>query len=598
MRIAIAQINTAPGEFMQVVTRMVQQSRTAADQGADLIIFPTSALTGIDPAGMAHSESFPAELSSAIDILARDLACPALVSVQVPFMDPAVPEAILINDGQPMPLRLLAWLEDMGTGAGRGISEGRDHAHVNFELGGVRLAVAMGIESLETLADHPDGSDITIFLQTGSFSIASGIELSGYREIARDLDSWLVAVGGVGGYEAQVLCGGSFCMAPWGEMLAVAPAFEESLLIFEVDVRSEGPLEHPVEIPQLNRARMLWDALVLVTHDYLAKAGIADAVVPLEGDLATSALATLAVDALGPTHVHAVLLDAGPAQRTEDARSLARNLRIDILEEVRPPDNASDAHAKGLLAAAVGTHASSLSALPLGAHDKTYWALECDALAASCALFEPFGDVYRSDVAAMMRRRMTVSPVADPAALTRFDVPNISPKVPGTTPEERLSSIDACLLMLVERGGGHGEVLGEEPGMGEIAEIVLARLADCEIYRRSSAIAPVVSARTLAELAILSGTSWRERISTGASEPPVQEAGLGFGGLGLGYEEGAEVLSRAMEEIARAVADGSRAQGAEGAERVNDVLAILQDLSWQGLQGDDSVFGWGLFSRN
>lgn len=597
MRIAIAQINTVPGDFDRTVSRMAEQSRSAAEQGADLIIFPSAALIGIDAGGMARSDTFIADLTMAIDSLTQELACPALIAVALPMVDPRVPEAVLIRDGQAVPVKLLSWL----AGSQGAPAPGEPHA-TSFEIAGSRISVAVGIDALEDLADHPDGSDMVIFLQAGALSIddeesmlAAGVEISDYVSIAHDLDAWLVAAGGIGGYDVQVLSGGSFVMAPWGEMLAVAPSFEESLVVCEVDLMSEGPLRHPIAPAPLNRARVLWDALVLVTHDYIAKAGISDVVVPLAGDLSTSALAALAVDAAGPTHVHAVVLDAGDEARLADAREVARNLRIEVLEEVGARDwrrdgEGSPIFAQGLLDAACNAHAAVLGALPLSPRDKTFWALEASCPVPASALFEPFGDVYRTDIGTMMRQRMTVSPCAPATALARFDVPDVAPTTPGTTPEERLSAVDACLLNAIERGASARTIAEEVPAMEGCVEDALGRLAACEIYRRSSPVAPVMSARTLGELALLAGTPWREHatdadvIERRAMEP-------------VGLADASEALSQAMAELERAL-QGSLPQ--EGTDRVSDVLSILHDFSLSGPQGaeDDGIFGWGLFSRN
>lgn len=50
-----------------------------------------------------------------------------------------------------------------------------------------------------------------------------------------------------------------------------------------------------------------WQALVLALKDFVAAQGMQDVVPALDGTLSAAVLATLASDALGPMHVHALL---------------------------------------------------------------------------------------------------------------------------------------------------------------------------------------------------------------------------------------------------------------------------------------------------
>ena len=69
----------------------------------------------------------------------------------------------------------------------------------------------------------------------------------------------------------------------------------------------------------------VYQALVLGTRDYLAKNGFSDAVIGLSGGIDSSLVATVAVDALGPEHVHGLSMPSrysSEGSRT-DAEALA-----------------------------------------------------------------------------------------------------------------------------------------------------------------------------------------------------------------------------------------------------------------------------------
>jgi NAD+ synthase (glutamine-hydrolysing) len=77
--------------------------------------------------------------------------------------------------------------------------------------------------------------------------------------------------------------------------------------------------------------REVYEALVLGTRDYVRKNGFTDVVVGLSGGVDSSLVATIAVDALGPEHVHGVLMPSRFSSEgsLRDAQALAANLGIE-----------------------------------------------------------------------------------------------------------------------------------------------------------------------------------------------------------------------------------------------------------------------------
>ena len=85
------------------------------------------------------------------------------------------------------------------------------------------------------------------------------------------------------------------------------------------------------EEPLLGGADEVWDALVLGLADYFRKNGFTDAVIGLSGGIDSALTAALAVDALGPEHVHGVMLPSRYSSQgsLDDAAALARNLGVE-----------------------------------------------------------------------------------------------------------------------------------------------------------------------------------------------------------------------------------------------------------------------------
>jgi NAD+ synthase (glutamine-hydrolysing) len=77
----------------------------------------------------------------------------------------------------------------------------------------------------------------------------------------------------------------------------------------------------------------IYDALVLGTRDYILKNGIKKVVIGLSGGIDSSIVATIAVDALGPSNVIGVSMPSrySSAGSVSDAELLARNLGIRLM---------------------------------------------------------------------------------------------------------------------------------------------------------------------------------------------------------------------------------------------------------------------------
>jgi NAD+ synthase (glutamine-hydrolysing) len=171
----------------------------------------------------------------------------------------------------------------------------------------------------------------------------------------------------VGGQDELVFDGASMVVSPGGEVLVQAAAFEEELLICDLDVEetfqarlheprrrkertaasasvarvhvSDEPLADKKPSVERRRAPSLGDdaevygALVLGTRDYLLKNGFQKAVIGLSGGVDSSLVAAIAVDALGEENVVGVAMPSRFSSEgsIRDARELADSLGIQLM---------------------------------------------------------------------------------------------------------------------------------------------------------------------------------------------------------------------------------------------------------------------------
>lgn len=137
----------------------------------------------------------------------------------------------------------------------------------------------------------------------------------------------LVYVNQVGGNDDLIFDGGSVVFNAEGQVVARATSFAEDLLVVDLDSPSLQRVE-----PYPDRIEGIRSALVLGIRDYLKKCGFHDVVLGLSGGLDSALTAVLAVEALGPKHVHGVAMPSrySSEHSLADAEELAANLGIEL----------------------------------------------------------------------------------------------------------------------------------------------------------------------------------------------------------------------------------------------------------------------------
>ena len=569
MRIAVAQLDTShlvPGDAAR---RLLESARIAADAGARLMLCPYTALTHPIPPDSTDQVDYVLEVTEAIGLLSREAALPLLLCGAIDMNGFVGDLAFYIHDGV---------VEPLSTGE-RGALPGVESA---IEFDGVSFVVACTHDDLDFLVENKTDADMVVFACAHSFSAADALTAmgSGFLEgtlsgLAQELDSWLVGAASLGGYGEDVYCGASFVVTPWGELAARVPAFEESLLMCDIDVRSEGPLESPAEPDYFDRPLMVWLALSLGLSDLLRTLGKTEVVLPLDGSLASMLLCVLASDALGPTNVHVVLPATMDRNRWDQAEELARVLGVnqhqpDMRMSALLDETGFQARVRSCLA-----HISAgLGALPLLALDKTALALEPEAMAQAFGWLAPLGDIYRLDLAELVRMRNTISPVISRAALRELDVPNIE-AVNSVAASSRacLEFADMVMMGRVE-GMRTPSELAHSYGHPEAVDALMKRFSETAPLRRGVSVIRV-SSRALVDLVQPLGLAWRNEV----------------------HEEPA--MDRAEAIMAKLLA-GIPSKEAEPSQ-VGDMINLLQDIagSSTAVPPRNNPFVWGIpFSEN
>lgn len=609
MKIAVAQIRSFMGDLGRARERIGVLAADAAVAGADLLVLPASALAPLEPFGDADYDGFLADVVSLVSAFASELPCPALLPVYLTGSDNPIAEVVLIRDGQVTPLRVMGRLRSMaasfrsgatGDDSEAGDGAGEDGLHPALaqpvvDIAGTKFGVALTYEDLDDYVAYDYPLDAVIFCSTYGFglddaSTALGASLSEgrFRQDADAMNAWLVGVGGVGFCGSEVFAGSCFVLAPWGELAAMAPAFEEKLMFADIDPASDGPLKYPLVAPVFDPAITAWGALAEGLAGIVGALGATDASIVVDGTLAPMLACALAVDALGPTHVHPTVLAFGDKKADDASRALARNLRLEAGEIDAAALGVGDDRelAADLAWARANAEARRRGWVLLGAADKTALALG-SAPARDLACVLPFGDIYRSDILALSRLRNTISPVIPASARASFKVEEVARGIHGGD-EAKIEALDFLLSGYIEWERPLSE-LAEDCGDAELARNVVAvtRKAASELSGRI--LAPTMSSKTIAEARGPLGLGWRDRVRG-------NEEKLDLESIMRSLAQG--LAAAATGDSSAGGADGEKGAGDEAAasklaNEALDLISMLSELDDDEEGADDLGFLFG-----
>jgi NAD+ synthase (glutamine-hydrolysing) len=367
LRVALCQINTTVGDLEGNVERVVAVLADAEAQGCDLAVFPELAITGYPPEDLLLKPGFIADNRAALDrVAAASGNCAAVLG----FVDAerdlynaaavcAYGEVRAIYHKRLLP-NYAVFDEQRYFAAGSGTSP-------LVAVGGVRVGVSICEDAFSPTgpiaAQAAGGAELVVNINASPYyanRLAERERMLATR--ASDASCALAYVNQVGGQDELIFDGASMVFDTDGELLVRAAQFEEQTVVCDVEVMpvfrkrlldprgraSDQPLP-VVEISSSPRVmdpadtrrapvvaalppvREVYEALVLGTRDYVGKNGFSDVAIALSGGIDSSLVALVATDALGPEHVHGVLMPSrySSDHSLTDAEKLCAELGIE-----------------------------------------------------------------------------------------------------------------------------------------------------------------------------------------------------------------------------------------------------------------------------
>ncbi|NHA16034.1 NAD+ synthase [Thioalkalivibrio sp. XN279] len=333
MRIAIAQFNPVVGDVEANVTHMLEMCRRAHDAlRADLVVFPELALCGYPPEDLLFHRGFARDVAEALQRLKQSLNGMSVL-VGYPEYDGETihNSAILLRPGDAPVIYRKQQLPNYGVfDEKRYFQPGTECCVV--EMGGVKL----GITICEDLwspgvaqATAQAGAEVLISINGSPYDTG---KLSRREAVMRDriAETGLPVIYAnlVGGQDELVFDGGSMAFSADGELVYRAPFYVEALELVEVEAGGHIKPSHVTPAPEFVDG--VYRALELGVADYVNKHRFPGVVLGLSGGVDSALTLAIAVDALGPERVRAVMM---PSRYTtdmsqEDAAAQARALGV------------------------------------------------------------------------------------------------------------------------------------------------------------------------------------------------------------------------------------------------------------------------------
>jgi len=335
LRLAMGQLNCLVGDIAGNVSQMIHAATHARDVlCAHVIVFPELSLTGYPPEDLLLRPGLENEVAHGLQTLQAEIRDIDLIVGHPARVDDALYNAASwLRDGAIIATYHKQLLPNYSVfDEKRYFVPGKNPCVVTIQ------GVPVGVTICEDIwAPGPvqqavqAGAGLIVNLNASPYHFNKSQEREHVvSQRVGETRVPIVYVNLVGGQDELVFDGESFVIDAQGRLTQRAPAFVTG--VFLVEVEKQPPFA-PVTAkcrPMLSEEESVYRALVLGVRDYVDKNGFPGVVLGLSGGIDSALTLAIAVDALGPARVQAVMM---PSRYTspislEDAAAQAQTLGV------------------------------------------------------------------------------------------------------------------------------------------------------------------------------------------------------------------------------------------------------------------------------
>ena len=513
LAIHLAQINPLVGDIdgnVEKILSVAQQSTESAT--VDVIVFPELTLTGYPPEDLLLRPSLDVRIDRALKTLCSANTNAALVVGYPKRIDGLLYNmAGVISEGEIVFEYAKSCLPNYQVFDEKRYFVEGDQSGV-FDFHGLRVGLSICEDiwdgaPIQALKDAH--VDVVLNLNASPFHLDKQAEREALlSERARHIQAPIIYVNQVGGQDELVFDGGSMVVSAEGEVLARAPLFDETTLDIvlekstrKIDINGASDIAHDP-----NPLAITYRALVVGVRDYVNKNGFNGVVLGLSGGIDSALTLAIAVDALGPERVQAVMMPFRYTSQMskDDAAEEAQRLGVKyhsigiepmynaFLESLSGvfADTVKDkteeniqARSRGVLLMAIS---NKLGFLVLTTGNKSEMAVGYATLYGDMAGgLDVLKDVPKVTVFALSRYRNTISEVIPENVITRPPSAELAPDQKDEDSLPPYEILDQILEMYVEQDLSAEAIILKGFDAQDVRRVL--RMVDLNEYKRRQA---------------------------------------------------------------------------------------------------------------
>lgn len=513
LHILMAQLNTLVGDFEGNTEKVIAIARDAQDkhEGA-VVVFPELTLSGYPPEDLLLRPSIELRVDRSLEALCSAMTGDVYVVVGYPRLveDKLYNVAGVIHRGEIVAEYHKACLPNYQVFDEKRYFVPGDAAVV-VPIHGVSVGLTICEDIWEeepTTMAREAGAEVLLNLNSSPYHIGKRDErweLVGQRAVQGGFP--IVYVNQVGGQDELVFDGGSFAVNRDGSVAAAAPNFEEGnyWLTVEPDAPAEQVTGLRVFTP-LTQDEAVWRALVLGVRDYVNKNRFGGVVLGLSGGVDSALTLAVAVEALGPDRVEAVMMPFRYTSQmsVEDAAEQSRTLGVShkvisiesvyeaFMESLRDefaglePDTTEEnlqARCRGVILMSISNKKGSLV---LTTGNKSELAVGYSTLYGDMAGgFDVLKDVPKTLVFDICRYRNSLGPCIPQRVIDRPPSAELAPDQKDEDSLPPYDVLDEILSMYVEQDFSAEAIIATGMDRDQVMRVV--RLVDLNEYKRRQA---------------------------------------------------------------------------------------------------------------
>lgn len=513
LSILMAQMNTLVGDFEGNSAKVIATLKAAeVEHDQPVVVFPELTLSGYPPEDLLLRPSIELRVAQSLRVICAAMTGSAYAVLGYPRRENGqlYNVAGVYHRGQLLGEYRKQRLPNYQVFDEKRYFSPGDSATV-IDIGGVPVGLSICEDIWEegpTAQAAAAGAQLLLNLNSSPYHRGKRNErwdLVGER--ARSAGIPIVYVNQVGGQDELVFDGGSFAVSAQGEVVAAAPNFEAGHFWVEFHRRDGfGTFAGLPVYPPLDELEATWRALVLGVRDYVEKNRFGGVVLGLSGGVDSALTLAVAVEALGPERVEAIMMpfrytsqmsveDAAEQAATQGVRHkvisiepLYEAFMASLAEEFRgfEPDTTEEnlqARCRGVLLMSISNKKGSLV---LTTGNKSELAVGYSTLYGDMAGgFDVLKDVPKTLVFELCRYRNSLGPCIPQRVIDRPPSAELRPDQKDEDSLPPYDVLDEILRLYVEEDCSADAIIARGMDSEEVHRVL--RLVDLNEYKRRQA---------------------------------------------------------------------------------------------------------------